>query len=436
MGERVVGEAQAGRLLSAAEAAEMLGVSLNRVYSAVETGKLPAARVKIDGRSRLQIPEPVIDAYLAKESEARKNLSGIAAEYGLSRNQFINYSRWLVLAGLRPAHTHRGAMSYDATDMAIFGKLKEFRDAGMSFSGGLAEAVREVVGEEGRRRLVAWRKEFVGYRAKRKRESRLKAVLEEIAEAGDATARVREFSPLTRVSLLGSGNERIAAAARQSLLEHLVDCWRDERGSQLNSYPVGLYLALCCKSRQPNTRQQGVMRNVSGKLFYDMSFLVKREISAVVQVGMRIAPVSGSFKSYKEAVYSCVFEYWGMVADAVREPLGNAFDASLEEFGAFAEPLSGSRRVPKEARWLAVVGARYGGGRIQTLEELGMQLGVTRERVRQIENKGLELLRSQGEVSGLGANVMEECMRRFAGAYGNFDKAGLSGAFQPGRRNI
>jgi RNA polymerase primary sigma factor len=49
------------------------------------------------------------------------------------------------------------------------------------------------------------------------------------------------------------------------------------------------------------------------------------------------------------------------------------------------------RRLPPRERY--VIAARYGGGgEPRTLEELGTELGVTRERVRQIENHALRLL--------------------------------------------
>jgi RNA polymerase sigma factor (sigma-70 family) len=61
-----------------------------------------------------------------------------------------------------------------------------------------------------------------------------------------------------------------------------------------------------------------------------------------------------------------------------------------------------------DAREKAIIGLRFGLGEdadVQTLEQIGESLGLSRERIRQIETQALSKLRRWGEAERLGASL-------------------------------
>jgi len=69
-----------------------------------------------------------------------------------------------------------------------------------------------------------------------------------------------------------------------------------------------------------------------------------------------------------------------------------------------SNPINRSQLRPREAK---VIAMRFGlaGHRDHTLEEVGQQFGVTRERIRQIEAKALRKLRNNKKLLSFWDNV-------------------------------
>ncbi|MBI2136951.1 hypothetical protein HYU12_00350 [Candidatus Woesearchaeota archaeon] len=420
-----------GRLLTPFEVAEILRTGLDYVMNAIKHGKLPLAIQEASGRYLIsesdletlanapKISENGIKAQDVKNTrQVHSGLAEFAAEYELSAQQLSNYYHWLVQAGIRPAHRHKRRMSYDAVDNLLFANFKALRKAGMPVMDALAESVGNVLGETYQQRLVEW---YTNYENKNRNQrgykKRLIIAEKRLSAADNIDGEVGHLALKTQMLLLGSDNERVASAVRESLLEHLVDDRLKMENNEMNSYPLNLYLALNgAKWWQNRKRAYG-----SERLSDEIRQAVAIATSAAVKAGMKRTAVEESFEAYEQKVYRHVSEFWNMVADAVRQPLGTAFERAIEEHGAFSEPWprdsNSGRTHGNNTKALAVAGARYDGGK-QTLEEIDRYLGVTKERVRQFENKGLALIRGISDASPLGCNVLYSCMQHFGKAYG------------------
>jgi RNA polymerase primary sigma factor len=102
---------------------------------------------------------------------------------------------------------------------------------------------------------------------------------------------------------------------------------------------------------------------------------------------------------------------------SLEKPIGEDEDSALGDFvedeGAASPFESATVIMQRENVWRAlsalpdrerqVIEMRYGlvGGRPRTLEEVGQAFGVTRERIRQIENNTLKKLQKLPEAQGL-----------------------------------
>ncbi len=336
----------------------------------------------------------------AVQKEAANSFKDFAAQFGLTSQQFANYYRLLVYAGIFPANTHQHRMAYQPEVADVFNAAKQLYQNGVSYTEAFGVGIGAVFGNEKRRQFEESLRRNAEKRISERKRKRSLMIASEIAASGKIPSTTYLIRYAVMLEALADGRQADAAKLRESLEETVLYNWTAAGNytQVIMSFPATLYFALKGGFKVKYKKQ----RRYGQKRYDRKGWTFPEEIRTSVRAAMEAAPLSETFEGYERSVHAGISEFWRCTAESIRAPLQEILDSVVEQAQKMLRE-SDDCEIRRTAKSLLgdfeLLNARYvAGGRMKTLEEVGREYGITRECVRQHEAKALERLRGIPEV--------------------------------------
>jgi len=314
-----------------------------------------------------------------------ETLEQYLTEGKLTHNQLHNAQVWLTESKIFESHNVKGKRGfYSQEEEKVYGKIGDYVHEGYGFVKAIRSAVNGVLGEGKTTQFGIWYKNYVKERSAQDSESKIKRRVEELqtdpSSFGKFTASIIDYNALMR---LYSTIATAPSQTKKTVLDKLVSNYSTQYPTAMKDYPFGLYIALSRKGSEA---------------------ILREKINALMQS----ATTQPRFADYKSAMFDNLSESLKDVSVRIIEYLDRGFEESEEQIKTLEEQikdLQGQERrvtrnkVRRMKSGLEIVRARYkDSGKIRVLEEIGQEKGVTRESIRQLEEKGLAPLLEQNSI--------------------------------------
>jgi len=298
----------------------------------------------------------------------------------LTNNQILNCETLLTNSGIFKKHGKNNKGLYSREEEEVFGKIGKYVSDGIGSVEAIRLAVNDVLGEEKTAQFNEWYKNNSKEMAIRESASRREKRAGELRED---TSRVRYITDYDTIMGFYDGEE---SKTHEVILDKLVQDYSKQYPEATKNYPFGLYFAL-----SPN-ESEAVLR----RKFNDL---------------MQSTPTQARFAGYEGTVFGSVKESLEAISTRIVKYLDRGFEESVNQVRTLEDQIEDlqepaknrtKNEIDRMKHQLEIVRTLYkDSGTLRTLEEVGREYGVTKERIRQLKDEGLNLLRRQPTIQEL-----------------------------------
>ena len=298
-------------------------------------------------------------------------LKQLIEETGLNEIQIDNYRRWLRGAGIFPSHKLYKDGQYSKEEVNVLRQIGKYVQE-YRIIDSVKLSLKDIYGKDSLQLedFVSWWGQFLKEQSslrKKTRKLKREIFIKENLNSNNIKLTSRDYD--TIIQMYDNGAYPHLSKLRNIISEKLVTDFLSLKKDMFKSYPLDLYFAIFPSERGCITRTY--IKSKFRELISD---------SAHAQ----------TFNEYEKNVFDAYIYSFNEIIKKVAE----SFKVALEKLHKENE------------RKAEIIEKRYvQHGKLRSLEIIGEELGITRERVRQLEDKGIKILKTYTEINDLATEL-------------------------------